>query len=63
VGVDWHFQSDAAGLAEATKSTGGVSPVLASEIQRLGRLFAERVSLVFMPVDRMSAGRAKDVRH
>jgi GMP synthase-like glutamine amidotransferase len=63
VGVDWHFQSDAAGLAEATKSTGGVTPALSAEIQRLGRLFAERVSLVFMPVDRMVAGRAKDVRH
>jgi GMP synthase-like glutamine amidotransferase len=63
VGVDWHFEWDAAGLAEATKGTGGLSPTLASEIERLGRLFAERVSLVFMPVDRMVSGRAKDVRH
>lgn len=61
--LDWHSEWDATGLAEATKASGGVTAVQSAEIQRLGRLFAERVSLVFMPVDRMVAGRAKDVRH
>jgi GMP synthase-like glutamine amidotransferase len=61
--VDWHVEWDAAGLAEATKATGGISATQVAEIERVGRLFAERVSLCFMPVDRMVSGRAKDVRH
>ena len=62
-GLDWHPEWDAAGIAEATKATGGVSAAMVADIERLGRLFAERVNLIFMPVDRLVSGRAKDVRH
>jgi hypothetical protein len=34
-----------------------------SDIERLGRLFAERVNLMLMPVDRMNAGRTRDLLH
>ncbi|MFM7259182.1 MAG: type 1 glutamine amidotransferase [bacterium] len=62
-GIDWHPEWDSAGIAEATKATGGASASTIADIERLGRLFAERVNLIFMPVDRMVSGRAKDVRH
>lgn len=63
VGIDWHPEWDAKEIAEAAKSAGPVASVTIASIERLGRLFAERVSLILMPVDRMVSGRAKDVRH
>ena len=61
--LDWHPEWDAREITECSKAQGAVpSPKIAS-IERLGTLFAERVSLILMPVDRMSAGQAKDVRH
>jgi GMP synthase-like glutamine amidotransferase len=61
--IDWHPEWSAAEIAECAKSQGPVSSDAVATIERLGRLFAERVSLIAMPVDRMVAGRAKDVRH
>ncbi|MFM7051211.1 MAG: glutamine amidotransferase-related protein [Planctomycetota bacterium] len=63
VGIDWHFEWSAAEIAECAKAQGAVSSNTIADIERLGRLFAERVSMVLMPVDRMVSGRAKDVRH
>ena len=63
VGIDWHPEWDAKEIAEAAKATGPVASTSVAAIERLGRLFAERVSLILMPVDRMVSGRAKDVRH
>lgn len=63
VGVDWHFEWSAAEIAECAKAQGPVSSNTVADIERLGQLFAERVSMVLMPVDRMVSGRAKDVHH
>ncbi|MCE2882300.1 MAG: hypothetical protein LW636_08075 [Planctomycetaceae bacterium] len=63
VGLDWHFEWSAMEIAECAKQQGAVSSNTVADIERLGRLFAERVSMVLMPVDRMVSGRAKDVRH
>lgn len=63
VGIDWHPEWDAKEIAEAAKAMGPVASPTIAAIERLGRLFAERVSLILMPVDRMVAGRARDVRH
>ena len=63
VGIDWHPEWDAKEIAEAAKAAGPVASSSIAAIERLGRLFAERVSLILMPVDRMVAGRARDVRH
>ncbi|MFM1823824.1 MAG: synthase [Planctomycetota bacterium] len=63
VGIDWHPEWDAPTIAECARTTGGASDAAVQDILRLGRLFAERTSLILMPVDRMVAGRAKDVRH
>lgn len=61
--VDWHFEWDAKAIAECAKSSGAVSSGSIASIERLGALLSERVSMVLMPVDRMVAGRARDVRH
>ena len=63
VAVDWHFEWDAAEIAECAKSQGAVSSTTVASIERLGGLFAERASMILMPVDRMCSGRARDVRH
>ncbi|MFM2163968.1 MAG: synthase [Planctomycetota bacterium] len=63
VAVDWHFEWDAKEIAECAKSQGPVASTTVSSIERLGALVSERASLVLMPVDRMCAGQAKDVRH
>jgi GMP synthase-like glutamine amidotransferase len=63
VGIDWHPEWDAKEISEAAKASGPVASTSIATIERLGRLFAERVSLILMPVDRMVSGRAKDVRH
>lgn len=63
VGIDWHPEWDAATIVECAKGSGGATDAATQDILRLGRLFAERASLILMPVDRMVAGRAKDVRH
>jgi GMP synthase-like glutamine amidotransferase len=63
VGIDWHPEWDAKEIAEAAKASGPVASPSIAAIERLGRLFAERVSMILMPVDRMVSGRAKDVRH
>jgi GMP synthase-like glutamine amidotransferase len=63
VGIDWHPEWDAKEITEAAKATGPVASGTIASIERLGRLFAERVSLILMPVDRMVSGRARDVRH
>lgn len=62
-GIDWHPEWDAKEIAEAAKATGPVAASSIASIERLGRLFAERVNLILMPVDRMVSGRARDVRH
>jgi GMP synthase-like glutamine amidotransferase len=63
VGIDWHPEWDAKEIAESAKAAGPVGSGTIASIERLGRLFAERVSLILMPVDRMVSGRARDVRH
>jgi GMP synthase-like glutamine amidotransferase len=63
VAIDWHPEWDAKEIAECAKAQGAVSSTTVSAIERLGQLFGERVSMILMPVDRMNAGRAKDVRH
>ena len=63
VGIDWHPEWDAKEIAEAANASGPVASPSIAAIERLGRLFAERVSMILMPVDRMVSGRAKDVRH
>ncbi len=63
VAVDWHFEWDSKEIAECAKAQGAVSSTAVANIERLGQLFAERVSMILMPVDRMCSGRAKDVRH
>jgi GMP synthase (glutamine-hydrolysing) len=63
LGLDWHPEWDAKEIAESAKAQGPVASGTVSSIERLGRLFAERVNLILMPVDRMVSGRAKDVRH
>ena len=61
--IDWHPEWSAKELAECSASGGGVTPQTVSDIERLGRLFAERVILMLMPVDRMNAGRTRDLLH
>ncbi len=61
--IDWHPEWSASELNECAKNSGGVSATTASDIDRLGRLFAERVSMTLMPGDRVNAGRTHDVRH
>jgi len=63
VALDWHFEWDAREIAECAKSQGAVPSTVVSAIERLGQIIAERASLILMPVDRMSAGQSKDVRH
>ncbi|MEY3026423.1 MAG: synthase [Planctomycetota bacterium] len=63
VGIDWHFEWDAHEIAECAKVQGAVASTTIASIERLGQTFSERVSMIFMPVDRMSAGQARDVRH
>jgi GMP synthase-like glutamine amidotransferase len=63
VGIDWHPEWDAKEIAESAKAAGPVGSGTIASIERLGRLFAERVSLILMPVERMVSGRARDVRH
>ena len=63
VAIDWHAEWDAKEIAESAKAAGTVGSGTIASIERLGRLFAERVSLILMPVDRMVSGRARDVRH
>ena len=63
VALDWHFEWDAKEIAECAKAQGAVSSATVASIERLGGLFAERASMILMPVDRMCAGRARDVRH
>jgi GMP synthase-like glutamine amidotransferase len=69
VAIDWHPEWDAKEIAECAHSKeiaecahsqGAISPATVSSIERLGRLFAERVSIILMPVDRMSSGRVRD---
>ena len=61
--MDWHPEWDAREIAECAKAQGAVSSTTVASIERLGQLFSERVSLILMPVDRMCAGQARDVRH
>jgi len=63
VAVDWHFEWDAKEIAECAKTQGAVASTTVVGIERLGALFADRVSMILMPVDRMCSGRAKDVHH
>jgi GMP synthase (glutamine-hydrolysing) len=63
VGIDWHPEWDAKAIAAHCGGGAPVSSTAIADVERLARLFAERVSIVFMPVDRMVSGRAKDVRH
>ena len=74
VALDWHPEWDAKEIAECAKAQVAASSSThqqaqdsrsksIADIERLGRLFAERVNLILMPVDRMVSGRAKDVRH
>ena len=69
VAIDWHPEWDAKEIAECAHSKeiaecahsqGAISAATVSSIERLGRLFAERVSIILMPVDRMSSGRVRD---
>ena len=62
--LDWHPEWSAKELAEcAAGGSGAVTAQTANDVARLGRLFAERVSMTLMPVDRMNVGRGRDVRH
>lgn len=63
VGIDWHVEWDAPEIAECCASQGAVASSTVLSIERLGALFSERVNMILMPVDRMSAGRARDVHH
>ena len=50
-------------IAECAKAQGAVPSTTVAGIERLGALFSERASMILMPVDRMCAGRVKDVHH
>ena len=61
--IEWHPEWNAAEIAAGTRSATPITQTVLNDIARTGRLFAERVSLVLMPVDRMASGRARDIHH
>ncbi len=61
--IDWHPEWNAADIAAGVPTATPVAQATINDIARCGRLFAERVSLVLMPVDRMASGRARDIHH
>lgn len=63
VAIDWHVEWDAREITECAQTDGAVSSIVIGSIERLGALFGERVGMLLMPVDRVFAGRARDVRH
>lgn len=50
--IDWHAEWDAREIAECAQGTGPVSSAVIEGIERLGTLFSERVSIVYMPTRR-----------
>lgn len=52
--LDWHVEWDAREIAECAQAQGAVPSTTIEGIERLGALFSERVSIVYMP-SRMSA--------